>query len=177
VLLVAGVAAAVAVVTMLLAFGLRQDPSRVRSPLVGRQAPSFTLSSLRGDRAIRLASLRGRVVVLNFWSSTCAECRVEDPALRTAWLRFHGRGVVMLGISFEDPPDAARAYASELGLDWPLAEDPGSRTALAYGVSGVPETFFIGRNGRIAAKQIGPVSYPLLVWRLSSLLASAGRSQ
>jgi cytochrome c biogenesis protein CcmG, thiol:disulfide interchange protein DsbE len=167
---VAGVVGAVALVAALLGFGLSRDPTRLRSPLVAKAAPDFSLPTLDGGDTVRLSNLRGQVVVLNFWASWCQECRVEHPALQAAWDRFRDQGVVFLGVPFQDAPSASKRYAAAMGGDWPLLSDPSSSTALAYGVYGVPETFFIDARGRVAAKRVGPVSYDQLIDEVSRLV-------
>jgi cytochrome c biogenesis protein CcmG, thiol:disulfide interchange protein DsbE len=164
------VLALVGLLTALFGFGLRGDPTIVRSPLVGRGAPGFDLRALNGGGRVRLSSLRGQVVVVNFWASWCGPCRVEHPALEAAWARYRDQGVVVLGIGYQDRPGDARAFLRELGGDWPVLLDPGSRTALAYGVTGVPETFFVDRRGRVAYKAFGPVSYEVLTDQINALL-------
>jgi cytochrome c biogenesis protein CcmG/thiol:disulfide interchange protein DsbE len=166
----ATVVVAVALAAWLGSAGLGRDPAAIRSPLLGRPAPDFALRALGADRMVRLGDLRGQVVVLNFWASWCAECRVEHPALSAAWSRFRDAGVVLVGVDFQDHHPSALAYLSERGTSWPVVADPGSRTALAYGVYGIPETFFIGPDGRIAAKQVGPVTYDQLVREITRLL-------
>ena len=160
----------VTLLTALFAFGLGRDPSVIRSPLVGRRAPDFTLRTLDGSRTVRLSELRGQVVVLNFWASWCAACREEHPSLRAAWERYRDKGMVLVGIDFQDRKQPALAFAREMGGDWPLVEDPGGRTALDYGVYGVPETFFIGRDGVVSYKRIGASSYELLTDQIQRLL-------
>jgi cytochrome c biogenesis protein CcmG/thiol:disulfide interchange protein DsbE len=167
---VGAVLGGVALLTLLLSFGLSRDPTVIRSALIGRPAPHFSLRTLDGSRTVRLSDLRGRVVVLNFWASWCADCRVEHPNLAGAWNRYRERGVVLLGVAFQDRPSASRGYLAEFGGDWPQLADPGSRTALAYGVYGVPETFVLGPDGRVAYKQIGPVSYERLSEQITALL-------
>ena len=175
-LLLGAVVAAVALAAWLLSTGLQRDPTAIRSPLLGRPAPDFALRTLDGDRTVRLGDLRGRVVVVNFWASWCAECRVEHPALSAAWNRFRDAGVVLVGVDFQDDHPSALAYLAGTRASWPVVADPGSRTALAYGVYGIPETFFIGPDGRIAAKQVGPVTYDQLVREITRLLPG-GRGQ
>jgi cytochrome c biogenesis protein CcmG/thiol:disulfide interchange protein DsbE len=172
---IGGVMVAVALVAATLASGLGRDPTAIRSPLVGRVAPDFSLRTLDGGRTLRLADLRGQVVIVNFWASWCTECRVEHPALDAAWQRYRDAGVVLLGVDFQDTRADALAYLAGSGATWPPLEDPGSRTALAYGVYGIPETFFIGPDGRIAAKHTGPVAYDQIVAEVGGLLpGSAG---
>jgi len=156
---VGAVLAGVALCTAILGFGLSRETGVVRPALVGRPAPDFALRTLDGSRTVRLSDLRGQVVVINFWASWCVECYVEHPALRSTWERYRDRGVVLVGISFQDRLEDSRQYAAELGVDWPLLADPGARTALAYGVYGVPETVFVGRDGRVAHRVIGAISF------------------
>lgn len=154
----------------LLAWGLRRDPRALPSVLEGGAAPDFTLRDMDAGRTIELRDLRGQVVVLNFWASWCTACREEHPNFLAAWTRYRDRGVVFVGVVYQDSPENARAYMRELGGDWPSLIDPGSETAIDYGVYGVPETFFIGRDGSIAAKQVGGSSYDLLVGWIERLL-------
>jgi cytochrome c biogenesis protein CcmG, thiol:disulfide interchange protein DsbE len=167
---VAVVLASTVGITAILGFGFTRDPRDIRSSLIGRPAPDFALRTLDGSEVVRLSHLRGQVVVINFWASWCAECRVEHPDLQAAWQRYRDRGVVLVGIPFQDSPDDSRRYAAELGGDWPLLVDPGSETGLAYGVYGVPETVFVGPDGTIAGKVIGPVTFEALSRGINGLL-------
>lgn len=155
-LLLTVVLAVVAVVAALLASGLRHDPSVTASPLVGRAAPDFTLPELDGP-PVHLASLRGQVVVVNFWASWCTECHTEQAALNATWNKFRDSGVVVLGVDFEDNNADARDYVASEGSDYPVVVDADSRTALAFGVRGVPETYVLDRSGRIVDRVIGAV--------------------
>jgi cytochrome c biogenesis protein CcmG/thiol:disulfide interchange protein DsbE len=170
-----GVVVAIAVLTLLLAFGLSRDPTLIRSPLIGKPAPTFRLLTLDGTTSIRLADLHGQVVVINFWASWCADCRIEHGALAAAWDRYRDQRVVLLGIAFQDRASASRAYVEDVGGDWPQLVDPGDGTALAYGVYGVPETFVIGADGRVAAKRVGAVTYTWLTEQIDRLLPSVSR--
>ena len=171
-ILAGSVMVAVAVLTSLFAFGLSRNPTVVRSVVVGRTAPDFTLPGLSGGHPVRLAALRGKVVVVNFWASWCADCRVEHPGLAAAWRRFQDQGVVFLGIPFEDTTRQAEAFQRTLGGGWPQLADPNSQTAVAFGVYGVPETFIIGRNGMVAYKQVGPIPYERLSDEVTRLLGA-----
>jgi cytochrome c biogenesis protein CcmG, thiol:disulfide interchange protein DsbE len=156
--------------TLLLASGFGRDPRELPSELLGKRAPTFTLPRLGGGERIDLASLRGQIVVVNFWASWCLACRDEHPDLLAAWDRYRERGVVIVGVDFEDTEAAALAYAKEMGGDWPLVTDPGSRTAIAYGVFGVPETFVIAPDGTITAKKVGAVTYTWLTRQIEAAL-------
>ena len=155
---------------LLLASGLGRDPRALPSELIGQPAPAFSLPRIDADGTIDLGDLSGQVVVVNFWASWCLPCREEHGALAAAWGRYRERGVVVLGVSFEDTEEAALAFRDELGGDWPLASDPNSRTAIAYGVFGVPETFVIAPDGTVAAKSTGAVTYEWLTDEIEAAL-------
>jgi cytochrome c biogenesis protein CcmG/thiol:disulfide interchange protein DsbE len=174
-LLVGAVLATVLVVTALLAFGLRRDPNAIDAALIGRQAPNFSLRTLDGSETVSLEDFRGQVVVVNFWASWCDPCRDEHDALAAAWDRYRDRGVVIVGVLYNDTTSNGAAFFEELGGDWPLVDDPKSRTALDFGVYGVPETFFIAPDGRVAHRHLGAVTYPMLSDRISALLREARR--
>jgi len=139
----------------LLGWGLRSPTQLGPNPMVGHPLPRFTLPTLDGA-AIASSDLAGRVAVVNVWASWCVPCREEAATLRAAWS--HERGTAtFIGVSFEDDADAARAFAARYGMSWTLATDPGSRLAIALGVTGVPETFVVAPDGRISWVSIGPV--------------------
>ena len=159
--------------TALLGFGMTRDPREIPSPLVGRSAPAFTLETLGGD-SISLADARDAVTVLNFWASWCLACRQEHPALVRAWERYEvpGKGVRFLGIVYQDTRANAERYMERHGGGWTNLLDPDTRVAIDFGVYGVPETYFIGADGRIAHKHAGPVTDRLLVEQIERLLAA-----
>lgn len=153
--LIAGLALVVPLVAVLLA-NLGRNPHVIGSPLVGRQAPEFALSPVGGGETVTLASLRGRPVVLNFWATWCVPCFQEHPLLVGA-ARSLGERARFLGVVYEDSEEQVRAFLARQGSAYPSLVDPGSRTAIAFGVFGVPETYFIDAEGKIAAKHIGPL--------------------
>lgn len=170
--LLAGLGVVVAVIVALLMFGLGKDPSVIASPLVGREAPNFTLPQLDGP-PVALAKLRGQIVVINFWASWCAECQVEQAALDQTWQQFQDSGVVVVGVNFEDSTGAARDYVRTHDVTYPVVEDSGSHTALAYGLRGVPETFVVNRSGHIVDHVIGSVGAAALSGVINSMLTRA----
>jgi cytochrome c biogenesis protein CcmG/thiol:disulfide interchange protein DsbE len=172
--LLAGVVAVVTVIVVLLMTGLGRDPSVIASPLVGRAAPNFALPQLDGA-PVTLAKLRGQVVVINFWASWCAECHAEQAALDQTWQQFQDSGVVVIGVDFEDSTGAARGYVRSEGVTYPVVEDAGSKTALAYGLRGVPETFVVNRSGRIVSHVIGPVGAAALASEINSMLLTSAQ--
>jgi len=159
----------VALLAALFAFGLGRNPTVVQPVDLGKMAPGFQLARLDGTGTVSLGSMRGQVVVLNFWASWCADCIVEGKALQAVFDRYRDQGVQFVGVSFEDQSGTARGFAKQMGMHWPLASDPGTTTAIDYGVTGVPETFVISPDGHIVAKTIGPVTYP----ELSEQIANA----
>ncbi len=154
----------------LLAYGLTRDPNIIDSPLPGRPAADFSLETLEGE-TLRLADLRGKVVVLNFWASWCLSCEYEHPFFVEAERKYANDDVQIVGIIYQDSRSNAIRYIQRMGGTWPNVVDPRSRVAIDYGVYGVPETFMIDRDGVIAFKQIGPVSRGLLETWISKLLA------
>jgi cytochrome c biogenesis protein CcmG/thiol:disulfide interchange protein DsbE len=141
-----------------LAYGFALDPRNVPSPLVGRAAAPFTLTTFDGE-PVSLEALRGKVVIVNFWASWCTPaCYDEAPVLERAWRAYRDRGVVVVGVDMQDTEDAARAFIRRFGLTFPNAPDPGGKVAVEYGVYGVPETFFVDRAGVIRKKHVGAVT-------------------
>ncbi len=136
--------------------GLSRDPTLVDSPLIGKPAPAFRLAGLDGD-SVASADWGGRVYVVNFWASWCVPCRAEAPHLQGFWERHRAEGVVLVGVVYQDGQDEAQAFRDELGLTFPQAMDPTGRTALDFGVFGIPETFVIDERGVVMAKLIGAV--------------------
>jgi cytochrome c biogenesis protein CcmG/thiol:disulfide interchange protein DsbE len=164
----------VLVVVGLLSSALSRPPAVAASPLVGKQAPDFRLAGINGP-TVRLSSLRGQVVVVNFWASWCAECRVEQPALDATWQRFRDSGVVVLGVDFQDQSADAQDYLTEFGSSYPMVRDADSSAALAFGLRGVPETFVVDRGGRIVDRVIGPVDADGLAARIRTAQGGAAR--
>jgi cytochrome c biogenesis protein CcmG/thiol:disulfide interchange protein DsbE len=153
----------------LLAYGFRTDPREIPSPLLGRPAAPFSLSLFDGGR-FSLAEARGKVVVVSFWASWCIPCREEAPLLESAWRMYRDRGVVFVGVNFQDEETAARAFIAEFSLTFPNGRDEGSRIAVDYGVYGIPELFLITRGGQIASKHVGLIGEATLRARLADAL-------
>ena len=105
---------------------------------------------------LSLASLKGKVVLLNFWATWCLECRPEMPAFERLHREFSAQGLAVVGINAREETSTIRKYAKELGLTFPLISDPTGKINSAYGVIGLPTTFLIGRSGRAVALAVGP---------------------
>ena len=121
----------------------------------GTKPPEFNGRTADG-RTMSLASLRGKVVLLNFWATWCLECRPEMPLFERLYREFAARGLSVLGINAREGTVAIRGYAKELGLTFPLVLDSRGEINAAYGVIGLPTTFLIGRDGRAVALAVGP---------------------
>jgi len=120
-------------------------------------APDFTLSRLDRPGQLRLASLRGKAVVLNFWASWCYPCLKEAPALEEAWRKHDGR-VVVLGVDTNDFTGDARKFMRKNGLTYPVVHDNHDLVAPKYGFRFLPETFFIDTRGKVVGHVGGQVS-------------------
>ena len=158
----------------LLAYGLTQnepDQSIEQSLAAGEreQAPDLKLPELGGRRTSSLADYRGQVIVLNFWASWCKPCRTESPLLQRWHRRMNGRGLV-LGVDRNDVTSDAQEFIREYGLTYPMLRDRDGDATADYGVLGLPETFVIDRQGRIAAVQRGPVDERFMREQVEPLL-------
>jgi cytochrome c biogenesis protein CcmG/thiol:disulfide interchange protein DsbE len=159
---------------LLLAYGFRLNPRDVPSPLVGRAATAFTLTTFDGQ-PLSLEGLRGKVVVLNFWASWCnPACYDEAPVLERGWRAWRDRGVIVVGVDIQDTPEAAQRFLRQFDFTFPNVRDLTGKVSIDYGVYGVPETFFIDRRGRIRVKHVGSVTDAVFRSAVESLLADPG---
>ena len=145
----------------LLGWHLTHQPRSVATAVAhGRivPAPGFDLPRLDTRGRLSLVSLRGKVVVLNFWQSDCAPCKQEMPRLEAAWQRWSAKDVVVVGVDMLDTRGAGRAFRHRYGATYPMVYDQLADTAAPYGVWNTPETLFVDRRGRIVKRILGPVS-------------------
>lgn len=156
-------------------FRIGGDHSIVPSALINRPAPDLALPPLDGANvpAIDPSAFKGAVTIVNVWASWCAPCRAEHPYL--AQLAKDGR-IRVVGINYKDQPANALRFLSELGNPFAaISADAAGRAAIEWGVYGVPETFLVGRDGRIRYKQVGPLTaenFPRLLAEIEKALAN-----
>ena len=148
-------------------------------PEAGQVAPEFTVEYFNGyeweDKPVSaLDDMKGKVVVLNFWASWCVECRVEADLLEQASRQYANEDVVFLGVAYADVEPNSIDYLEEFGITYPNAPDLGTSISNDYEITGVPETFFIGKDGVIADVVIGPVNGPAMMNTINTLLAEGG---
>jgi peroxiredoxin len=161
-----------AIMDLLRALNLSNYPSGMRPPAFNSSTPA--------GQTVALADLRGRVVLLTFWTTWCAECRPEMPLFESLHRDFAAQGLAVLGVNAREGTGAIIAqYAQELGLTFPLVVDPQGRISTAYGVIGLPTTFLISRDGRAVALATGPRAWGSALARtiIQTLLAEPAARQ
>ncbi|HET7572521.1 MAG TPA: redoxin domain-containing protein [Gaiellaceae bacterium] len=175
-LALAGRIVALACVAGLLALLAWHLTHQQHAPKVGAAAPAFTLRRLDGPGSVSLASLHGKPVVLNFWASWCIPCKTEAKALEAAWTRYRSRGVVFVGVDYHDVTVDARRFVAAHRLTFPMLEDGSGDVTSRYGISQVPETYVLGRDGRVVAHLAGPITDPAFAGRFAQGVREALRS-
>lgn len=151
-------ALAVAIVAGLLALLVWQVTHQSHGVTIGKPAPQFALARLSGDGRLDLSSFRGKAVVINFFQSYCDPCKAEARALERQWQTYRSQGVVFLGIDYYDFPSDARRFIKRYGVTYPILKDRNGVVVDKFGVTGVPETFFVDRKGRLVGSHIeGPI--------------------
>ncbi len=166
-------AATAVVFSVVLASRFGSDPGLVESPLIGKPAPMVSLEELESGEQFDMTQLNGHITVVNFFASWCLECRNEHADLVATSNAFADRDVRFVQIAYQEDADSTLDYLSSAGTSANTAYlfDPGSRAAIAYGVFGIPETFFIDEEGTIVGKIIGESDALILGATLDSILA------
>ena len=167
------VAAGIAVMVFGIIFVGRFDAdiTLTPSPLIDEPAPDVSIRYLDSAGEFLLSDYEGQIVVINFWASWCLNCRTEHDALNEAAAVYDDLGVSFIGVAYQDRESASKSFLEELGRGDPYTYgiDDDSRVAVEFGVLGLPETFFIDRDGTIRAKVSGPVSGALLAQTIEAI--------
>src|SRR2546423_539184 len=147
-------AAGVAGMLALLVWKVAHQPKPVK---VGRAAPAFDARRLDGSGRLALSSFGGRVRVVNFWATWCGPCKAETPTLERFWRRYRARGVLFVGVDYNDVSSDALRFARKRGLTYPMVRDPSGAIATRFDVAAVPETFVIGKGGDLVEHFVGSI--------------------
>ena len=175
--LVASVAVGIVMVLLVAVLATRPPSGEraTRSPLIGRLAPA-TAGTALGGRQVTIDDYRGRWVMVNFFASWCIPCQTEHPQLAAFEAAHRATGdAVLIGVTFDNSADDARAFFAAHGGSWPVIDDPENSIGVAYGVAQVPETFVIAPNGIVVQRFAGAVTRADLD-RLIAHYAEAGSS-
>jgi cytochrome c biogenesis protein CcmG, thiol:disulfide interchange protein DsbE len=141
---------------LLALLGLSLVRSQAGPVQVGKPAPAFSLTTFEGQ-TLTLESLRGKVVVVNFWASWCKPCEQEATDLESAWRQYRDRNdVVFIGIDWTDTENNAQQYLQRFGITYPNGPDLRTRISQSYRTTGVPETYIIDRNGTLSYIKLSP---------------------
>jgi peroxiredoxin len=127
--------------------------SKLEADDAARQKANFTLTDLQG-KSWTLKSLRGKVVMVNFWATWCPPCRKEIPDLEALYRQFDGEGLVILGISVDEDTAKVPPFVQQYGMTYPVLLDKGNEVGKLFRVEGIPKSFVYDRDGKLAAESI-----------------------
>ena len=169
-LLLFGPVALFLVLMLAFAMGLGHDPKLVPSPLIGKPVPVFSLPPVNGRRVgLSSVDLQGEISLVNVFASWRVACREEHPVLMQLAKQ---RTVPVHGLNYKDKPEEAALWLDGMGDPYTrTGADTDGRVAIDWGVYGVPESFVVDGRGRIAFKQVGPMTPEILDWTILPLVA------
>jgi cytochrome c biogenesis protein CcmG/thiol:disulfide interchange protein DsbE len=183
-LLLAGVVTLLAGLVALLAWGMVRSGGRpgglgINStfgevPIEEKPARDFALQLFEG-RTLALSELRGKVVMVDFWASWCPPCRKEAPELARVYREYQGRGIEFVGVDIWDSEDGAKDFIRLYSIPYPNGLDAKGKIAIDYGVTGIPEKYFISKDGVLLKKFIGPMNEGKLKMVLEELLDASAK--
>lgn len=127
----------------------------VSDPLVGHPAPDFSLAMLHPGpvgSVLSLSNFKNKPIVLNFWASWCAPCKEELPLLEQTWKQAQGKDVVFLGVDFQESNNVALSFLQQFSITYPIILDSGGSVGLQYGITSLPQTIFINRQGVVVSR-------------------------
>jgi peroxiredoxin len=150
---------------------INQDSNRNADPEPGHRAPDFVLRSLKGSN-VRVQNLRGHPILVNFWATWCGPCRSEMPDIQEVHRRYRSEGLVVLAVTSEVSSAEVRDFADKLDIDFPILLDSSGKVAEAYGVQGLPTSFFIDSEGIIQEVYLGSMSRSVIEDNLSTILSN-----
>ncbi len=169
----------VGIISLLALLGWGLMRTNATRPEAGQPAPDLSVEFFNGYEwenkpAADLQDMAGKVVVLNFWASWCVECRLEAELIEQTWRQYAADDVVFLGVAYSDVEPNSIKYLKEFDITYPNAPDLGTDISDDYEITGVPETFFIDKNGEIAHVQIGPLNPQVMNSVINQLLTEEG---
>lgn len=173
-LLMLGIGALALVVFFFVAFAPKGAPAGGVLPVdpTGFRVPDVTLPGLDDGQPLALASFKGKPLVVNFWASWCTTCIDEAALLGATERKYRSQGVVFIGMDSSDKDASAKAFMAKYGIEYTsLVDSTGAQTP-KWGVTGYPETFFIGRDGRIKSKYISAIDAKTLETSIAAILHS-----
>ena len=137
--------------------------------MVNRPAPGLILTTFKGN-TISLEDLRGKPVVINFWASWCPPCRIEAALIERTWRAYKNRGLIFLGVNIQDREEDALNYIREFDITYPNGPDPTGEISIDYGVSGLPVTFFVSRDGEVVRRWVGAIEKRVLTGSIEEIM-------